>query len=205
MGLLVGFPRSFGTLLVLRFLAGFWNGWVLGGGLVIDSSGDWDLFRSQAAVAKTYLSELADESNQASAFAIQSLGWQIGWSLAGLAGGWLSHVERTFPSLYDNEFILKYPYALGPLVASIAPLVSIVVGLFIMRETLPVGGFTARLDLDDDMWNALKIWVTMVSCNICYMCTMPLFLFAPVVSGGMGLSSRAIGARKIAYPTITSL
>lgn len=110
-----------------------------------------------------------------------------------MAGGYLSHAERTFPSLANSSFIREYPYALGPLVSSITPLCAVVLGYYIMRETLPPGGFHVKLKMNKDMWSALVIWSNMVSCNISFMATLPLFMFAPVSAGGLGLSTIAIG------------
>lgn len=62
-----------------------------------------------------------------------------------------------------------------------------------MKETLRPGGYNVKLRMNDDMWSALLIWSNLVSCNTSFMATLPLFMFAPVAAGGLGLSAIAIG------------
>lgn len=144
-------------------------------------------------MSKTYLAELVDDDDQAAAFAMQGLAWQVGWSIAAIAGGYLSHAERTFPALAKSSFIKEYPYALGPLVSAIIPISSVIFGYFVMQETLPPGGYRSHLKMTRDMWSVLSIWTAMVTCNYSFLSVLPLFMFAPVSAGGMALGTIAIG------------
>lgn len=162
----------------------------------------------QAAIAKTYFSELSDETNEATAFSVMSLAWQIGWCLAAMAGGYLNHAERLFPSLSGSDFIRTYPYALPFLAVAVPPILSVTLGYFVLPETLerrPMtdgelqessgkgAGLTA--DWTPHMWQAVKMWSMLVCTNVSFQATLPLFLFTPVGAGGLGIGSEAIGTR----------
>ena len=180
-GMPLGFPRSFLVLFCLRILVGLLNG--------------------QSAMIKNYLSEICDETNEASAFAIQSLSWQIGWCASAVAGGYLAHAERTFPSLEGWDLVMKHPYALPFLVVAIPPVLAVALGYFVLPETKPQSQrdsnkkfeWPSTKEWTDDMWRILKIWGMMVITNTAFQAVIPLFLFAPVAAGGLGAPTSSIG------------
>lgn len=182
LGMTNGFPRSFSVLLILRILVGMLNG--------------------QCGITKNYLSELCDESTEATAFAFVGLSWQIGWCAAAVAGGYFAHAERTFPSLAGWPLIAVHPYALPFLAVAVPPLVGVVLGMRHLPETLPYsrrGWRKPELPKIDrwtaDMWRILKIWAMMILTNTAFQAVIPLFFFAPVTSGGLGAPTSSIGRR----------
>ncbi|CAD6580496.1 MAG: hypothetical protein CYPHOPRED_001235 [Cyphobasidiales sp. Tagirdzhanova-0007] len=177
-GALVGFPRSFIGLLVLRVLTGLTNG--------------------QAGVSKTYLSELVDETNEATAFSLQSLAWQVGWCIAALVGGYLAHLERNIPSAGKAAFILEHPYALPTISMAIPPILSVLLGYFVLVETVEpsAGGknsYEVIVSWTTPMWDGIKIFSTLCAVNIAFQACLPLFFYAPVKVGGLGLPTKGIG------------
>ena len=170
-----------------------------------------NLVSSQAGVSKNYLAELVDESNQAAAFSLMSLAWQVGWCIAAIAGGYLSHAERAFPSLTDWPLVRDHPYALPFIAVAVPPMLSVVLGYFALQETLRPGTANAKtaaalkeeappagghfFGWTPNMWKTLRLWCIGVVINNSFQATLPLLVFAPVHAGGLGLGSRAIGGR----------
>lgn len=182
LGLTNGFPRSFGMLLFLRILVGLMNG--------------------QSAMSKNYMSELCDESSEASSFAFVGLSWQVGWCAAAAAGGYLAHAERTFPSLGGLPLVSNHPYALPFLVMAVPPLLAVWIGYYSLPETLPAHRMGRKKfgrpkfeEWTPDMWNILKIWGMMILTNTAFQALLPLFFFAPISAGGLGASTSSIGER----------
>lgn len=176
----LGFPRSFVALLILRTLVGLLNG--------------------QCGTIKNYISEICDKSNEASAFALQSLAWQFGWCLSAIAGGYLAHAERTFPSLASWALVREYPYALPFLAVAVLPLLGTLLGLYVLPETRPPQ-YRLRKEFKlpsvrrwtSDMWRIMRLWCMMVLVNTAFQALAPLFLFAPVEAGGLGAPTTTIG------------
>lgn len=91
----------------------------------------------QSAIAKTYLAEIADADNQAFAFSLMSLSWQVSWCFSATSGGFLSHPERLFPATASIGLLQQYPYVLPPIVVAVPSMLAAILGYYTLAETLP--------------------------------------------------------------------
>ena len=132
-----------------------------------------------------------------------SLAWQVGWCIAALAGGYLSHPERRFSALRESEFLRQNPYALPTFTMAIAPLLSVALGFFVLKETLEPSSkdknlaTTRKITWTNTMWAGLRIFATLCTVNIAFQACLPLFFYAPVEAGGLGLPTSAIGQTRV--------
>jgi hypothetical protein len=144
------------------------------------------------------MSELVDKDNEATAFAFVGLAWQTGWCLAAIAGGYLSHPERHFPALQEISLIREYPYGLVTMSMAILPIMAVYFGFDHMKETLTTSKTTrvasqSQIRWTSEMWQAFQIFTSLCLCNVTFQACLPLFFYAPVASGGLGLSTASIG------------
>ncbi|GAA99033.1 hypothetical protein E5Q_05722 [Mixia osmundae IAM 14324] len=113
-----GLSQSFAAMAISRALAGGLNG--------------------NAAVIKSMLAELTDETNQGLAFSFLPLSWALGTVVAPLIGGLLPHPVERYPRVFGRSTFLKaYPYFLPCFVGALFPLFGVIVGSFFLKETLP--------------------------------------------------------------------
>lgn len=138
-----------------------------------------------------------------------SLGWQLGWCFSATVGGYFAHPERHFSWLAGSQSLQAYPYVLPPLIVAVPPILAAALGYYTLTETKPPskkggqGGavrgnpvitmWCSTYSWTTNMWRVFHIWSTMVFINIFFQSTLPLFLFAPVQAGGMGMPTSAIG------------
>ncbi|KZP15745.1 MFS general substrate transporter [Athelia psychrophila] len=113
---LFGLSGSLPMMLVCRALSGL-------------SSGN-------AAVMQSVVSEITDSSNFGLAAPLFGLSWSIGSILGPLLGGTFSTPAEKYPWL-DFSFLRKHPYSLPGSISSVATFTAVIVGYFILRETLP--------------------------------------------------------------------
>ena len=94
-----GFSTSFALALVARFLWGALNG--------------------NIGVAKTYMSEICDDSNQARGMAIIAAQGGLGRLTGPAVGGFLADPAAQYPALKGIAFFMTFPYALPCLVGAL--------------------------------------------------------------------------------------
>ncbi|KZP32639.1 MFS general substrate transporter [Athelia psychrophila] len=114
--LLFGLSTSFYMMLITRGLAGLCAGSI--------------------SVMQSVVGELTDASNQAIAIPIFGLTWPLGSILGPLLGGTFSNAAQKFNWL-DWQFLRTFPYFLPGLISSLVTLVAVLIGYFILEETLP--------------------------------------------------------------------
>ncbi|EGD74952.1 hypothetical protein PTSG_07177 [Salpingoeca rosetta] len=113
-----GFSTTFGMAVFFRFLWGALNG--------------------NIGVAKAYLSEVCDETNQARGFSVIGLGAGVGRLLGPATGAFLARPAQQFPAMFgDSAFFKKYPYLLPCLVGGIVCIVCFVLAFLFLEETMP--------------------------------------------------------------------
>ena len=138
-----------------------------------------------------------------------SLGWQLGWCFSAVVGGYFAHPERHFLWLAGSQLLQAYPYMLPPLIVAAPPILAAALGYFTLTETKPPSEkgapdgaaqgnavmtmWRSTHSWTTNMWRVFHIWSSMVFINIFFQSTLPLFLFAPVQAGGMGMPTSAIG------------
>lgn len=114
--LLFGFSQTFAWAIVARFLWGFLNG--------------------NIGVAKTYLSEICDDTNQAQGFSVIGTSSGVGRVMGSVVGGFLAQPASKY-RLFELPFFCQFPYVLPVFVAVGIGLFSFTTGFCFLNETLP--------------------------------------------------------------------
>ncbi|CAI5515603.1 unnamed protein product [Closterium sp. Naga37s-1] len=116
-GLLFGFSTSYRMAMFARFLDGFF---------------------SSIGVAKTSLSEITNDTNQAKGFSIIGVCWGVGLLLGPAIGGLLCLPSQKYPDVFPpNAIFDHFPFALPCLVVATVTTTGLVVSLFMLPETRP--------------------------------------------------------------------
>lgn len=113
-----GFSKNFWWMMASRSIAGALNG--------------------NAAVIKSMVGEITTPDNQALAFSFLPSSFAIGSIVGPLLGGYLSRPSERFPNSWfaDSPFWQNHPWLLPCSIASVAPLVGIVIASIWLEETL---------------------------------------------------------------------
>ncbi|KZP26895.1 MFS general substrate transporter, partial [Athelia psychrophila] len=94
------------------------------------------LSSGNAAVMQSFVSEITDSSNFGLAAPLFGLSWPIGSIIGPLLGGTFSTPAEKYTWL-DVSFLRKYPYFLPGGISSVVTFIAVIVGYFMLRETLP--------------------------------------------------------------------
>ncbi|KAG0709382.1 major facilitator superfamily domain-containing protein [Suillus ampliporus] len=195
-----GLSTTFWSLVVSRCLCGVLNG--------------------NVGVLKTMIAELTDSTNMAQGYALMPISWKIGSFVGPLMGGMLARPQDSWPRLFAHSFWSKYPYFLPCAVVACLVVLSYLMLLFFLEETLstkrqpkstlsiPSGAdiedreaLAPRSMADIPMRSLLTPTIIIPIANYTILCfldislrtLMPLFLSTPMHLGGLGLSPSSIG------------
>ena len=96
------------------------------------------LFNGSIGVVKAYVRESTSPRHQATAFGIRSAGYSIGTILGPLVGGTLSRPYVQYPNVFEGNsgLFLSFPFLLPCLVAVGVNVISIVLTILLMPETV---------------------------------------------------------------------
>ncbi|KAL7006455.1 hypothetical protein EMMF5_003876 [Cystobasidiomycetes sp. EMM_F5] len=104
---------------------------------------------------------------------------------------------------YDIIPTLQYPYVLPPIVVAVPSMLAAILGYYTLAETLPSTAskygpkIKSNASPAPSLIESVRQWSpnmrSSVFINIYLQSAIPLFLFAPVDAGGMGLGTGAIG------------
>lgn len=114
--LLLGFCTDYYLLLLLRFVCGF--------------------FAPIPAIGKTIVSEICVKQNSAKGMATLVSGWYIGQIIGNLVGGMFSHPEEI--GLVNTGLLVDYPYLLPNLICSLVAIISLILCIYYLKETLEI-------------------------------------------------------------------
>ncbi|KAH0833279.1 MFS general substrate transporter [Lanmaoa asiatica] len=194
-----GLSRTLGTLIISRCIAGALNG--------------------NIGVMKSILGDITDHTNMAQVFAIVPSIYSMGATIAPLYGGTLAKPQEQWPHVFRGEFWATYPYFLPCLVSGCFTLLTFLVCVTLMKESLPSKtgkkpqseSLTAE-NLSDNpptddakpipMVTLLKTYSVMVPIanygtlalvEIGLLVLIPLFYSSPIEIGGLGFSPSIIG------------
>ncbi|KZP26906.1 MFS general substrate transporter [Athelia psychrophila] len=194
--LLFGLSRSLPTMLVFRAMAGLCSG--------------------NAPVMHSVIAEITDSTNFGLALPIYSSAWPIGAVIGAMLGGTLSSPADKYPWL-NFSFLVRHPYFLPGGVASALTFLAVLIGYFVLEETLPSKIRTskelheiasAELVNDrprDEPLGAKALLANPAMVALCtsgsVMCfqdsgfqvVFVLFAYTSVLNGGLGLSTESIG------------
>ncbi|GJQ09842.1 hypothetical protein GpartN1_g1633.t1 [Galdieria partita] len=113
---LFGMASNIATALIFRFLHGL-------------SSGN-------IAVAKTYLADITDSSNESTAFGLIGLTFGVGVVIGPVIGGFLSRPSVHFPQYFPpGSFFDRFPYLLPCLLVSVYVFVDLIFAFFFLNES----------------------------------------------------------------------
>jgi MFS family permease len=92
------------------------------------------LLNGNIGVAKTYLGEITDETNQAKGMSIISIAWGVGVIIGPIIGGLMSDPVKQFG--WDVWFFRTFPYLLPCLITAVFTSIGLVTGFLYLTETL---------------------------------------------------------------------
>ncbi|KAF8324456.1 major facilitator superfamily domain-containing protein [Cantharellus anzutake] len=91
-----------------------------------------------AVVVSSMISEMTDSTNQGKAFPLFGATWALGCVIGPIIGGNLSNPAERYPELFGRFQLLKdYPYFLPCIISSGITVLSLLLCLFFVDETLP--------------------------------------------------------------------
>jgi MFS family permease len=179
--LLFGFSRSYWVAVLARFLWGALNG--------------------NIPIAKTYLSEICDDSNQARGFAVIGFAASLGRLVGPVIGGVLSQPAMKYPNVFGSSGLFaSFPYLLPMLIGAIICVVVFPFAWFLLDESLPDELVSKRTEMPllrvlqiSAVWKSISLF-GMLS-FVAYMLEelFSLWLALPLSLGGFALNSSKIG------------
>ncbi|KAJ1735797.1 hypothetical protein LPJ61_000346 [Coemansia biformis] len=197
---LFGLSKSFTWALVTRTMNGF--------------------FAGNAAVVKSVIAEISDDTNRPRMMAMVPFMWHVGIMGGAALGGLLADPANQYPGVFGHiELFRTYPYLLPCMAGSVTTTLGLVAGLFMLEETLvpshrprPAGADEDCLDSEATplvarvqqapvapVWTSegkrvlAMAWLLALATAIgdhVY----PIFAATDPSSGGLGFMPRSIGA-----------
>jgi MFS family permease len=182
--LLFGFSRSYWMAVLARFLWGALNG--------------------NIPIAKTYLSEICDDSNQAKGFAVIGFAASVGRLIGPIVGGILAQPASKYPhSIFGSmPLFITHPYLLPMLVGAIICTMVFPFAFIVLKESMPENNLqqeTQEIVPLAEVLKASSVWKSITLFGMlsfaAYMIEelFSLWLALPVLLGGFGLESSRIG------------
>eukprot|EP01119_Soliformovum_irregulare_P016403 TRINITY_DN4736_c0_g1_i2.p1 TRINITY_DN4736_c0_g1~~TRINITY_DN4736_c0_g1_i2.p1 ORF type:complete len:505 (-),score=111.80 TRINITY_DN4736_c0_g1_i2:22-1536(-) len=92
------------------------------------------LMNGNVGVAKTYLGEITDQTNQAKGLSMVSITWGMGVIIGPLIGGLFSDPVGQFG--WENAFLHQFPFLLPCIITASITTVGLFTGFFFLTETL---------------------------------------------------------------------
>ena len=126
--LILGLWGSVIASLVFAFSKSFW--------VIVFARFLWGLLNGNIGVSKTYVAEILDDSNMAKGMALYGTIGGVGRTLGPILGGYLMFPARSATWLQDTVFD-EYPFALPATTVSAMCLVTSLLSLKYLPETLP--------------------------------------------------------------------
>ncbi|EDQ86692.1 uncharacterized protein MONBRDRAFT_28003 [Monosiga brevicollis MX1] len=190
--LLFGLSKSFYMAVAMRFCWGFLNG--------------------NVGIAKAYLSEVCDESNQARGYSVIGLCAGIGRLLGPGVGAFFSRPAETLP-MFDTPFWRHYPYFLPCCIGALMCAVSFALAYIYLEETVRPKPEASKplLNNNDDVDTkktrrgmlelitdryagpATLLYGLLAFANIAAQELFPLWSLTPPEDGGLAFSLQQIG------------
>eukprot|EP00041_Stephanoeca_diplocostata_P024977 m.643876 g.643876 ORF g.643876 m.643876 type:complete len:286 (-) comp22643_c2_seq2:190-1047(-) len=88
-------------------------------------------------IAKTYVSEVTDHTNQGQAMTLVTASWGVGLVIGPALGGYLSDPAAKYAAFEGITFFEEYKYALPMFVVAFMCIVASVMGFLYLEESLP--------------------------------------------------------------------
>lgn len=137
-----GFSVAYPMAVTARFLWGFLNG--------------------NIGVAKSYLSEILDNSNMASGFSVLGMTSGMGRLVGPMSGAFLANPATQYPRVFGSaELFVRFPYALPCMAGAAICILTIVMAYFYLAETLQKPGEVESVEMDllgEDDIETMALW-----------------------------------------------
>ncbi|KAI9250000.1 major facilitator superfamily domain-containing protein [Sporodiniella umbellata] len=161
-------------------------------------------------VARSFLSEITDNTNKARAFSMFGFCWGMGMIASPAIGGYLNHPVTNFPKLFGwSQFLKDYPYFLPCFVSALLTSFGFIVAFFFLEESNPnvlnnksSEEQTTLLSKDDDPTQPTGLrritkttllviagYVQFAFYSMIFEEVLPLYFTAPSYAGGLGVTS----------------
>ncbi|KAF8331797.1 major facilitator superfamily domain-containing protein [Amanita rubescens] len=127
--ILFGMAASTMSMLCFGLSRTFW-------GLVM-SACFGNLLSFNTGLVKIVVVQITDSTNRALGFALVCTVFSLGGSLSSFIGGGLARPSDRFPDVFTGQFWKQYPYFLPCLVVAVITILSILIVIFSLKETLP--------------------------------------------------------------------
>eukprot|EP00475_Leptophrys_vorax_P038525 TRINITY_DN6815_c0_g2_i1.p1 TRINITY_DN6815_c0_g2~~TRINITY_DN6815_c0_g2_i1.p1 ORF type:complete len:524 (+),score=119.86 TRINITY_DN6815_c0_g2_i1:38-1609(+) len=194
--LLLGLIGTTACVLLFGFSTKFW--------VAVLARFAWGALNGNIPIAKTYLSEICDDSNQAKGFAVIGFAASLGRLIGPIVGGVLAQPALKYPhSVFGRSLLFQeYPYLLPMLVGALICVFVFPFAFFTLKETLSdhkVEKTSQEIVPLIDVLKASSVWRSITLFGMlsfaAYMIEelFSLWLALPVVFGGFGLESAKIG------------
>eukprot|EP01091_Cochliopodium_minus_P015672 TRINITY_DN5648_c0_g1_i1.p1 TRINITY_DN5648_c0_g1~~TRINITY_DN5648_c0_g1_i1.p1 ORF type:complete len:507 (-),score=122.96 TRINITY_DN5648_c0_g1_i1:69-1589(-) len=126
--LLIGLIGSGSSIIFFGFSRNLW--WAIVGRSLNG------LLNGNIGVAKTYLSEITDDTNSGRAFSIIGLVFGVGLIIGPALSGWTIKPHEKFPDVFPvGSFFHTYPYLIPCFVSALVSLTGFIVGMIFLKET----------------------------------------------------------------------
>mmetsp|Transcript_14742 Transcript_14742/g.43609 ORF Transcript_14742/g.43609 Transcript_14742/m.43609 type:complete len:427 (-) Transcript_14742:1235-2515(-) len=181
-------------------------------------------------IAKTYISEITDSTNQGLAMTLITASWGAGLVIGPALGGYLSNAATKYSSL-DVSVVRAYPYALPMVVVAVICAVAAILGWLFLTETLDrsqlrrreskeekaeaSAGATGdgprwkawlpRLLRDSNRFTIVLLYAVMSVQAIGFDEMYNVWLAVPREAGGMGFSTDDIGSTLVVYGIVQAV
>lgn len=96
----------------------------------------WGILNGNIGVAKTYLSEISDDSNLARGMSYFGVIGSVGRVVGPIIGGLLSYPADSMPQIFGGTVFATYPFALPSAVVSVNCIIMYIVAYYWLPETL---------------------------------------------------------------------
>ena len=113
-------------------------GFSLSFGMALTARAMWGALNGNVGVAKTYMSEICDDSNQARGMSLIAAQGGLGRLIGPAIGGLLAEPATQYPSVFGGSpLLVSYPYLLPCLICAMIALTALIFCCIYLRETLP--------------------------------------------------------------------
>ena len=185
-----GLSQSLTMALVARFLAGAGNG--------------------NIAVARAYIGDISQPNEISRRMGLIGAAFGLGFMIGPFIGGLLSDPATSIGGIFDTSFWSKYPYLLPCIFSSILSLISLLLAIIWLPESLPKKSRKNQLEsplkelrsISDNLINVLKFpqISTLIFANFLFMFgfsmmhgTFILFTAMEIENGGLGFTEMQNG------------
>jgi len=146
--LIMGLWGSALASLLFAFTHNFW--------VVVFARFLWGLLNGNIGVSKTYMAEILDDSNMAKGMALYGSIGGVGRTIGPIIGGYLMFPGKTLPLLRGTIFD-DYPFSLPVTFVSVSCLVTSILSIKYLPETLPGSWLWVDPEAEKPVGNAVKI------------------------------------------------